>query len=64
MRRSDLKLFGRLASLSTHIRCENDYLTRSFVPVPFSNITVNLGRPLPPARGWTLQQLVKLAART
>lgn len=60
--RSDLKLFGRLAGPRTHIRCEADFLPRTFIPVPFSNITVNLGRPFPPVRGWILQQVIKLAA--
>jgi len=60
--RSDLKLFGRLAGPRTHIRCESNLLPRSFVPVPFSKFTVNLGRPFPPVRGWILQQVIKLAA--
>ena len=60
--RPDLKLFDRLAGPRTHIRCEADLLPRTFVPVPFSNITVNLGRPFPPVRGWIKQQVVKLAA--
>jgi hypothetical protein len=60
--RSDLKLFGRLGGPRTHIRCEADFLPRAFVPVPFSNFTVNLGRPFPPVRGWILQQVIKLAA--
>jgi hypothetical protein len=60
--RSDLKLFGRLAGPRTHIRCEADLLPRTFVPVPFSNIMVNLARPFPPVRGWILQQVIKLAA--
>jgi hypothetical protein len=59
--RSDLKLFGRLAAPRTHIRCEADFLPRTFIPAPFTNITVNLGRPFPPVRGWILQQVVKLA---
>ena len=60
--RSDLKLFGRLAGPRTHIRCEADFLPRTFIPVPFSNITLNLSRPFPPVRGWILQQVIKLAA--
>jgi hypothetical protein len=60
--RSDLKLFSRLAGPRTHIRCEADFLPRTFIPVPFSNITVNLSRPFPPVRGWILQQVIKLAA--
>jgi hypothetical protein len=60
--RQDLKLFSRLASPRTHILCESDFLPRSFVPVPRTNMMVNLRRPLPPVRGWILQQIVKLAA--
>jgi hypothetical protein len=60
--RSDLKHFGRLAGSRTHIRCEADFLPSSFFPVPFSNITINLRRPVLPVRGWILQQVVKLAA--
>ena len=60
--RSDLELFGRLAGSRTHICCEADFLPGTFVRVPFCNITVNLGRPVPPVRGWIQQQVVKLAA--
>src|SRR6516164_6772328 len=60
--RSDLKLFGRLAGPRTHIRCEADLLPRTFVPMPLSNIMINLARPFPPVRGWILQQVIKLAA--
>jgi hypothetical protein len=60
--RPDLKLFNRLAGPRTHIRCEADLLPRTFVPMPFSNVMVNLTRPFPPVRGWILQQLIKLAA--
>jgi Family of unknown function (DUF6492) len=58
----DLKLFSRLAGPRTHIRCETDFLPRWFVPVPFTNVTVNLRQPFPPVRGWILQQVIKLAA--
>jgi Family of unknown function (DUF6492) len=60
--RSDLTLFSRLAGPRTHIRCEAEFLPRTFVGVPFNNITINLRRPFPPVRGWILQQVVKLAA--
>ena len=60
--RPDLKLFGRLTSARTHIRCDADFLPSAFVRVPFSNITVNLRRPFPPVRGWIQQQVIKLAA--
>jgi hypothetical protein len=60
--RRDLEQFGQLGGPRTHIHCEADFLPRSFVPVPFSKLTVNLGRPFPPVRGWILQQVLKLAA--
>jgi hypothetical protein len=60
--RRDINLFRRLAGPRTHIRCEADFLPNSFVGVPCSRFTVNLGRPFPPVRGWILQQVVKLAA--
>jgi hypothetical protein len=60
--RSDIKLFRRLAGPRTHIRCEADFLPGSFVPVPHTKFTVNLRQPIPPVRGWILQQLIKLAA--
>jgi hypothetical protein len=55
-------LFSKLANSRTHIRCDADFLPRSFVPAPFGHCTVNLTRPIPPVRGWILQQVVKLAA--
>jgi hypothetical protein len=60
--RSDLKLFGRLAGPRTQIHFQADFLPRTFVPVPFINIKVNLRRPFPPVRGWIQQQVIKLAA--
>jgi hypothetical protein len=60
--RSDRKLFGRLVGPRTHVRCEADLLPRTFVRVPFLNVTVNLSQPFPPVRGWIQQQVVKLAA--
>ena len=60
--RRDLELFARLAGPRTHIRCEADFLPSTFISVPFSKYTVNLHRPLPPVRGWILQQVIKLAA--
>jgi hypothetical protein len=60
--RPDLKLFQRLTGPRTHICCETDFLPRTFVRVPFSNIMVNLSRPFPPVRGWIQQQVIKLAA--
>jgi len=59
--RRDLALFRRLAGPRTHIRCEADFLPRSFLKTPVTNFTINLRRPLPPIRGWILQQILKLA---
>ena len=60
--RRDLDLFGQLAGPRTRIRCEAEFLPRSFLRVPFSKLTMNAVRPFPPVRGWILQQVVKLAA--
>src|SRR3954454_13419078 len=57
---SDLKLFGQLADPQTRISCENDFLPSSFVTI--GKFKINLCRPLPPVRGWILQQVIKLAA--
>jgi len=60
--RSDLKLFAPLAGTRTHVRCESEFVPRSFFALPFRNYAVNVRRPLPPVRGWILQQIIKLAA--
>jgi Family of unknown function (DUF6492) len=60
--RSDLKLFGSLTGPRTHIHREADFLPKLFVPVPFTNFTINLSQPFLPVRGWILQQMIKLAA--
>lgn len=60
--RRDIGLFSPLANSRTHIHCEAAFLPRTFVAVPFSNMTANLRRPFPPIRGWILQQIIKLAA--
>jgi hypothetical protein len=59
---ADVKLFQRLSGPRTHIRCEADFLPASFISVPLTKFTINLRHPIPPVRGWILQQLVKLAA--
>src|SRR5262245_48166806 len=60
--RWDLTLFDRLACSRTQIRCMADVLPVSFVPVRYTDFTINLRQPLPPVRGWILQQVVKLGA--
>jgi hypothetical protein len=59
---SDLTLFGRLAGPRTHIRCEADFLPRTFVRLPRlpqSSIMVNVAWPFPPVRGWIQQQVIE-----
>jgi hypothetical protein len=60
--RRDLWQFNQLACPRTNIRCMADLLPRSFLPVRYSDFTINLRQPIPPVRGWILQQVVKLAA--
>lgn len=59
---ADLALFRRLEGARTRICCEAELLPRTFVRLPFVNMTINLARPFPPIRGWIQQQIVKLAA--
>ena len=58
----DVTLFRRLDGPRTQIHQETDFLPRSFRPLPGRNFSVNLRRPVPPLRGWILQQIIKLAA--
>ena len=60
--KSDLKLFSSLAGERTIVFCEREFLPRSFVKIPGSKYTLNLRSPVPPIRGWILQQVVKLSA--
>jgi len=53
----DMEAFADLGDA----RAASDYLPRSFVPAP-RNVWINLRRPVPPVRGWILQQVVKLEA--
>jgi hypothetical protein len=58
----DVPLFRELDGPRTQIHAETDFLPRSFRPLPAVNFKVNLRRPIPPLRGWILQQIIKLAA--
>lgn len=60
--RADLPLFQRLAGPRAEIHDEAEFLPRSIRPLPGGKYSVNLRRPVPPLRGWILQQIVKLAA--
>jgi hypothetical protein len=59
---SDAQLFRKYAGPRCHVWTHRDFLPRHFLSVPrASGLTLNLHRPWPPARGWIVQQLVKIA---
>jgi hypothetical protein len=58
----DMPLFSRLQGPRTVLWEERALLAGRFVPVPWSNVYVNLRHPVPPVRGWIVQQIIKLAA--
>ena len=58
----DLALFRQLAGPRTEVHNEADFLPRSVLSLPGGNYSINLHRPVPPIRGWIIQQIVKLAA--
>jgi hypothetical protein len=58
----DVPLFRQLDGPRAQIHAETDFLPSSFRSVPGLNYKVNLRRPVPPLRGWILQQIIKLAA--
>jgi hypothetical protein len=60
--RRDLKLFSRLQGARTEVLSVDELLPRHMVAVPRANIWLNLHHPVPPVRGWVMQQLVKLLA--
>jgi Family of unknown function (DUF6492) len=60
--RRDMALFRQLEGPRAQIHEESEFLPRSVHPLPGLNFSVNLSRPLPPLRGWILQQIIKLAA--
>lgn len=57
----DMPLFSRLAGPRLVVWPESEVLPRRVVPVPSSNVWLNLRRPLPPIRSWVVQQILKLA---
>jgi hypothetical protein len=58
---SDVALFRRFEGSRCVVVGVSDVLPRSVRALPLTNWWVNLRRPVPPLRGWILQQLVKLA---
>jgi Family of unknown function (DUF6492) len=57
----DVAPFRRFAGPRCEVLSVGDVLPGSVRALPFTKLWVNLRRPLPPLRGWILQQLVKLA---
>src|SRR6202022_2738625 len=58
----DRDLFGALRGPRTEVWTVDRLLPRRMVAVPRANVWVNVRRPYAPARGWIMQQAVKLAA--
>jgi Family of unknown function (DUF6492) len=59
---SDLELFRRFEGPRCVVLGVSDVLPRSIRALPVGKLWVNFRRPMPPLRGWIVQQLVKLAA--
>jgi hypothetical protein len=57
----DLPLFRRFAGPRCLVISVRDVLPRSVRALPFTTMRVNVRRPVPPLRGWIVQQLVKLS---
>lgn len=58
---SDIPSFRRFEGPRCLVVGVRDVLPRSVFPLPFTKLWMNVRRPVPPLRGWILQQLVKLA---
>ena len=58
---ADVTPFRRFAGPRCEVLSVGDVLPSSVRALPFTKLWVNLRRPVPPLRGWILQQLVKLA---
>jgi uncharacterized protein DUF6492 len=58
---SDLPLFRRFSGPRCDVVGVRDVLPRRVRALPVGKLWVNLRRPVPPLRGWIIQQLAKLA---
>lgn len=58
----DLPGFRRFAGPRCQVLTIQDLLPRTFVSVPGRPLWVHRRRPLPPVRGWVMQQVLKVAA--
>ena len=59
--RADVTSFSGFAGPRCRIVTEEEVLPRRFVRTPTA-YSINVRRPLPPIRGWILQQIIKLSA--
>ena len=57
----DVRLFRRFEGPRCEVVAQGDVLPRSVWALPLVRLWVNLRWPVPPLRGWIVQQLVKLA---
>lgn len=57
----DLQLFRRFEGPRCQVVGVRDVLPGSVVALPFTKLWCNIRRPVPPLRGWIIQQLLKLA---
>lgn len=60
--RRDLALFSTLRGPRTEVWSVDQLLPRHMIGVHGTNFWLNLRRPIPPVRGWVMQQVVKLQA--
>lgn len=60
--RRDFDLFSALGGPRTRVWSVDQLLPRYFIGLPRVNFWLNLRRPVPPVRGWVMQQVVKLQA--
>ncbi|MGH4023615.1 MAG: DUF6492 family protein [Pseudonocardiaceae bacterium] len=59
--RADRSTFAPFACEHCVVRTEPELLPRRYVRTPVGGLWMNLRRPWPPARGWVLQQALKIA---
>lgn len=60
--RGDRSTFARFTCDHCVVRTEPELLPRRYVRTPARGLWINLRRPWPPARGWVLQQALKIAS--
>jgi Family of unknown function (DUF6492) len=59
---ADRAIFAHYSGPRCQVWTYSDFLPRRYIGVPRAGMWVNARRPWPPARGWILQQAIKIAA--